>query len=52
MPTLARADTQFSNLDPTYSITGGTGQYLAVGGLFIPFFLPEGDVALLFRVIR
>ncbi len=46
------AGTQFSNLDPTYSITGGTGQYLAVGGLFIPFFLPEGDVALFFRVIR
>ena len=44
--------TQFSGLDPTYAITGGTGQYLDAGGLFIPFELPNGDTALLFRVIR
>ncbi len=46
------AGTQFSNLDPTYAITGGTGQYLDAGGLFIPFELPNGDTALLFRVVR
>lgn len=43
--------TQFSALDPTYPITGGTGQYLGAGGLFIPFELPF-DTVLLFRVIR
>ncbi|MGI8692285.1 MAG: hypothetical protein ACR2JK_05210 [Geodermatophilaceae bacterium] len=43
--------TQFSNLDPTFAITGGTGQYLGAGGLFIPFALPF-DTVLLFRVIH
>ncbi len=44
--------TQFSALDTTFPITGGTGQYLGAGGLFIPFELAGGDTALLFRVIR
>jgi len=43
--------TQFSALDTTFPITGGTGQYLDAGGLFIPFELPNGDTALLFRVV-
>ncbi len=42
--------TQFSDLDPTFAITGGTGRYLGAGGLFIPFALPF-DTVLLFRVI-
>ncbi len=49
---LTVAGTQFSGLDPTFAITGGTGQYLDAGGLFIPFELPNGDFALLFRVVR
>lgn len=44
--------TQFSGLDPTFAITGGTGQYLGAGGLFIPFELAGGDTALLFRVVQ
>ena len=44
--------TQFSALDTTFPITGGTGEYRDAGGVFIPFELPNGDTALIFRIIR
>jgi len=42
----------FSESVPTFPITGGTGEYRDAGGVFIPFELPNGDTALIFRIIR
>ncbi|MBA3369329.1 MAG: hypothetical protein H0T99_11800 [Geodermatophilaceae bacterium] len=47
------AGTAFGTAGSTiYSIVGGTGRYADAGGVFIPFELPGGDTALLFRVLR
>jgi len=46
------AGSQFSPSDMTFPITGGTGEYRDAGGVFIPFELPNGDTALIFRIIR
>ena len=46
------AGSLFGPLDITFPITGGTGEYRDAGGVFIPFELPNGDTALIFRIIR
>lgn len=47
------AASQFSDESvPSFPITGGTGEYRDAGGVFIPFELPNGDFALIFRIIR
>lgn len=46
------AGSVFDEFLPTFPITGGTGQYLGAGGLFVPFGLPSGDTVLIFRIVQ